>query len=253
MTHASSLPSRISDYWDTRAEGYSLRTIDELASPEGERWVARLTRLLDLPPSAKVADAGCGPGFLALAAAKAGWKAVGFDASPGMLEEARRNAAAMGLPVDFIAADAAALPVEDGSLDAILSRNVIWNLPDPLRAFRDWFRALKPGGELFYADGNHYRYLEDLAFARLHQTEAVPYGHSEKFMLGVDTSPMERIAEGLPLTHQDRPGWDVESLLECGFSDVTVLEPVLVHVTDPATGREAALVRDFMVLARKPF
>ena len=122
----------------------------------------------------------------------------------------------------------------------------------PLRALKDWFRALRPGGELFYADGNHYRYLEDDAFARLHQTEAVPYGHSEKFMLGVDTSPMERIAGGLPLTHQDRPGWDVEALLECGFIDVTVCEPVLVKVTDPMTGKESALIRDFMVLAKKP-
>ena len=97
MTPTSSLPSRISGYWDTRAEGYSLRTIDEFDSGEGDRWVERLTRLLDLPPSARVADAGCGPGFLALAAARAGWQAVGFDASPGMLDEARKNAAALGV------------------------------------------------------------------------------------------------------------------------------------------------------------
>lgn len=39
MTQTSSLPSRISGYWDTRAEGYSLRTIDEFDSGEGDRWV----------------------------------------------------------------------------------------------------------------------------------------------------------------------------------------------------------------------
>ena len=75
------------------------------------------------------------------------------------------------------------------------------------------------------------------------------------YLIGMDDwniRNMERIAGGLPLTHQDRPGWDVEALLECGFIDVTVCEPVLVKVTDPMTGKESALIRDFMVLAKKP-
>ena len=95
----------VAGYWDTRAEGYSLRTIDEIKSPKGEAWVKRIKELLTLPAGSAVADMGCGAGFLALAAARAGLTSTGFDASEGMLEEARANAEALRLTVRFQKAD----------------------------------------------------------------------------------------------------------------------------------------------------
>ena len=78
-----------------------------------------------------------------------------------MLEEARANAEALRLTVRFQKADITQTHCPDRSFDAVLSRNAVWNLPAPEAALREWVRILKPGGKLLYADGNHYRYLDD--------------------------------------------------------------------------------------------
>lgn len=166
----------IAGYWDTRAEGYSLRTIDEIKSPKGEAWVKRIKELLTLPAGSAVADMGCGAGFLALAAARAGLTATGFDASEGMLEEARANAEALRLTVRFQKADITQTHCPDRSFDAVLSRNAVWNLPAPEAALREWFRILKPGGKLLYADGNHYRYLDDPLWLAAKKKPITPTG-----------------------------------------------------------------------------
>jgi SAM-dependent methyltransferase len=49
--------------------------------------------------------------------------------------------------------DATALPEELSGADAIISRHLLWTLPDPLVALRNWYRALRPGGRLVVIDG----------------------------------------------------------------------------------------------------
>lgn len=246
------IQKNVAGYWDTRAEGYSLRTIDEIKSPKGEAWVKLIKELLTLPAGSAVADMGCGAGFLALAAARAGLTATGFDVSEGMLEEARANAEALRLTVRFQKADITQTHCPDRSFDAVLSRNAVWNLPAPEAALREWFRILKPGGKLLYADGNHYRYLDDPLWLAAKEKADHSYGHAKQFVLGVDTSPMEAIAKTLPLTRVSRPGWDTETLLAAGFGRVTVLEPQCLTVTDPTSGAPRTLITDFLVLAQKP-
>jgi SAM-dependent methyltransferase len=69
-----------------------------------------------------------------------------------MLTVARQKAGLVS-PPEFRVGDAAVPPVAAGSVEAIVSRHLLWTLPDPLGALTNWHRALRPGGRLIVIDG----------------------------------------------------------------------------------------------------
>ena len=91
-----------------------------------------------------VLDACCGTGDLALADLAAGGRVVGVDFSERMLERARRKADA----VEWVRADAQALPFADGSFDAATVGFGVRNLDDLEHGLRELRRVLRPGGRL---------------------------------------------------------------------------------------------------------
>ena len=103
-----------------------------------------------------VVEVGSGAGLDALIAARqvgpSGW-VVGVDMTPAMLAKARSNAMLVGLAnVEFREGLAEALPVDDGYADVITSNGVINLCPDKDAAYRELYRALRPGGRLQIAD-----------------------------------------------------------------------------------------------------
>jgi len=108
------------------------------------------TALAELREGERVLDLGSGAGIdVFLAANKVGpnGHVIGVDMVEEMVEKANRMAKEYGYEnVEFRVGEIEDLPVEDGSIDVIISNCVINLSPDKLRAYREAYRVLKPGG-----------------------------------------------------------------------------------------------------------
>jgi ubiquinone/menaquinone biosynthesis C-methylase UbiE len=117
----------------------------------------RLVRLARLEPGQSVLDIGCGTGSLAIAAKRRvgpSGTAEGIDASPEMIDRARRKARKAGLDLTFTTGVVEALPFPDGHFDAVLSTLMLHHLPREARqqCAREIRRVLKPGGRVLAVD-----------------------------------------------------------------------------------------------------
>ncbi len=119
-------------------------------------------------PGDTVLDHACGAGLdLLLAARRVGktGKAIGVDLTRAMRECAEEGARLAGLTdiVDVRDGVYENLPVDDESVDVVISNGVVNLSPDKQQVFKEIVRVLKPGGQLFLADVIVQRELSDEA------------------------------------------------------------------------------------------
>lgn len=94
-------------------------------------------------------DVGCGGGALVRALVARGTRAVGLETSEQQLGQARATGAG-----HFVVGRAEALPLEDGSVDAVLFMRSLHHVPEPAitAALADAKRVLRPGGVVYVAE-----------------------------------------------------------------------------------------------------
>lgn len=143
-------PARIAGMFDAIAPRYDLLN-HLLSAGLDRRWRARAIHALNLPPHARVVDLCTGTADLAIqaAAGSPGVRVLGVDFADSMLRFGLRKLQSRELDaVTLVRGDATAIPVRDGSADAVTIGFGIRNVADPTCALFEIARALKPGGRL---------------------------------------------------------------------------------------------------------
>lgn len=219
----------IKDYWNQRANGFSLAIEEELESASGADWRKFFQK--NICEGAEVLDDGTGPGFFPALLTPMGYRVTAIDYSEEMVLKARERLSAMNINAHVLQMDAQNLQFADESFDAVVSRNVLWNLDDPAKAYCEIHRVLRPKGKVIIDDGNMYLYLHNAAYAAAHERAmedmrrraAKPTDlHNKHNVDNVDFSIIEKIAEDLPMSRTLRPQWDFEQLLHLGFDDIHI-------------------------------
>lgn len=138
--------------------GYSRGALAELPAESTASFagVANPHRMGPIGEGRTVVDVGCGAGMdLLLAAREVGpaGRAIGVDLTEAMVGRARAAAAAAGLAhVEVRLGDAMALPLDDASVDVVITNGVLNLTPDKRKAYGEVLRVLRPGGRFLYGD-----------------------------------------------------------------------------------------------------
>ena len=210
---------RITDYWTLRARDFNTVRRNELRDGISGRWLAEMGAFLPRSGALDILDAGTGTGYFAILLAKAGHRVTGIDLTSTMLAEAEADARAEGVSIRFLLENAQETDFPDGCFDAVVTRNLTWTLPDPEKAYREWYRVLRPGGVLLNFDADYAENVRNQNQQKSLVTEKDVYGH-----IGITPALSRENAEitlSVPASRHARPAWDEELAAAAGFSEVS--------------------------------
>ncbi|HEV7809742.1 MAG TPA: class I SAM-dependent methyltransferase, partial [Candidatus Limnocylindrales bacterium] len=234
LGHARRRSGRTSPAWHDAGVTEQAERYDRIADGYARWWgpiiAPAAVGVLDLADEAvragarTIVDIGTGTGVLAIAAVRRwpGVRVVGLDASAGMIDKARADAAAALTPaeierVDFRVAFADDLGLAEGSADVAVSSFVLQLVPNRFRALREARRVLRPGGVLAW--------ITWLAGSR-------PWLPDDDFDDALDDIGEET------REWDDRPGdlpdaaAAIAQMRRAGFRDVTAVAGTLIHAFD---------------------
>lgn len=119
----------------------------------GRSWAAWARALGHLLPPLRVADLGCGEGYLTLEASRWASRVIAVDRSDAVLDRARALARRRrATNVTWKRGELERLPIRDGTVDVALLSQALHHAADPGRAVAEAARILVPGGRILVLD-----------------------------------------------------------------------------------------------------
>jgi SAM-dependent methyltransferase len=137
----------VKDYFDRHAQAWTEAAyVGDVRFPVGSERVRLAIEgvAAAIPEGGRIVDLGCGGGQLCVHAARIGWRTVGVDVAPGMIEEAR--AAAEGVELEWIVSEYDESGLPDGEFHAVTALGLIEYLDDDHGLFAEAARLLRPKG-----------------------------------------------------------------------------------------------------------
>jgi SAM-dependent methyltransferase len=224
-------------YHDVAAIDYDAKWGVDFGAVGRAQVLGKVQKLLGRRPGpfARSLEIGSGTGYFTLNLMQDGVIRSGVctDVSPRMLDALGANAERLGLDVETVACDAAALPFEDASFDLLLGHAVLHHLPELARSFAEFRRVLRPGGVLLFA-GEPSRYGDRIA--------AVPK------RAGLAVAPLWRRMVGAREAHRGNGGPPDDHALE-SLVDVHAFAPADLERHATAAGFADVRVRGEELLA----
>jgi len=124
----------------------------------GRSWAAWARALGHLLPPVRVADLGCGEGYLTVETSRWASKVIAVDRSAEVLERARTLASRRRVSnVIWKRGELEKLPIRDATVDIALLSQALHHAADPARAIQEAVRILAPGGRVLILDLREHR------------------------------------------------------------------------------------------------
>lgn len=250
--------AELSDHWSRHAEEFDKNVVegDFRNQKVFDGWKKLLQEVLDDKVPQHVLDVGSGSGFLSIVLAESGHKVSAVDVAPGMLEIASKNATQRGLQINFnlsYASDLAIFPAEN--FDVVITRYLVWTLPDPERAYAEWWRVLRPGGKLIIIDGNWFLNLQT-RFRRAWTVFSWLLVYLSEGRKPWKSRKEQKVFLDLPFSEVWRPEADKKLLESCGYKIISIKPNVYPEIYKGIHGKFEYLKKcywgpAFMIIAEK--
>lgn len=206
---------RIVRYWTQRSDSFAKQREAELGSRLHDRWLELIRS--ELPDGRlRILDVGTGSGFFAILLSMEGHQVTGIDLTESMIDNAEKLARQYGCDTSFEVMDAEHLHYMSESFDVVISRNLTWTLPNPVKAYREWLRVLKTGGILLNYDADYGM----ACFTG--PEEDLPKEHAHHQIERKLMQECENLKQELDISSRRRPEWDVSVMKLLGCQEVCI-------------------------------
>lgn len=214
------MKEEIREYWSRRADTFDQSPFHGMQAPgEKTAWLELIGRHVAALAGSDVLELAFGTGEITTVLLALGFRVTGLDLTEAMLRKAKaKHAGAADL--SLFLGDAEDTREGDESHDAIVMRHLVWTLIDPITAFRDWYRVVRPGGRIVIIDGD----FAETSFVKRWRRKLSQWMEKLEGAKGpvIDWAAHEAIMRQIFFSRGLKPGVLQSMLAEAGFIDFKI-------------------------------